>query len=173
MKLDLLLKNGRVLNPQRKIDYVGDLAVHEGKIVKAEAGQTAEKVVDVSGCLVLPGLIDIHTHLNFLGGATGMPADLANIPHGVTASVDAGSTGVSNYRDLLNRLSDALLKTKIMLNVSASGIIMASQFPESVNPAVWDIGMFDDVFAVFGGQGHRPEASRQQERGQRARQRAH
>ncbi len=72
---------------------MGDLAVYDGKIVKAEAGQEAEKVVDVSGCLVVPGLIDIHTHLNFPGGATGMPVDLASVPHGVTASVDAGSTG--------------------------------------------------------------------------------
>lgn len=155
MKCDLLLKNGRLYNPKRGIDKVADLAIQNGKIVysnqKDEVWE-AKKTVDVSGCFVVPGLIDIHTHLHYLGTASGMPADLASIPYGVTASLDAGSTGVSTVRALAHGLRECTVKTKFMLNVSASGIIMANQFPENVDPSVWDIGLFDEVFAEYGDQ---------------------
>lgn len=151
MVYDLLLKNGHLLNPGRGIDRVGDLAVSEGKLVYPAGDDIrAKKTVDVTGCFVLPGLIDIHAHLNYLGAASGMPADLACIPAGVTAVLDAGSTGVSNAPSLAKRLRECEVKTKFMLNVSATGIIMANQFPESVDPSVWDVGLFDAIFSTYG-----------------------
>ncbi len=151
MKYSLLLKNGRLLNPKRKIDRIADIVVLNGKICYPAEGEVVEaaKTVDVSGCLVVPGLIDIHAHLDYLGTASGMPVDLPNIPNGVTAVLDAGSTGVSTYRYLAKALETCETKTKFMLNVSASGIIMANQFPESVDPAVWNIDMFDKAFAAY------------------------
>lgn len=79
-----------------------------------------------------------------------MPVDIVNIPNSVTATADAGSTGVSNYRGLLDYLSTCETKTKIMLNVSACGIIMPTQFGEPVDPALWDVGLFDEAFAECG-----------------------
>lgn len=152
MDCNLLLKNGRLFNPKRGIDRVADLAIRDGKILPTETGEryTAKKTVDVKGCLVVPGLIDIHTHLNYLGTASGMPPDLSNIPSGVTAALDAGSTGVSNVPALANMLEDCEVRTKFMLNVSAGGIIMANQFAECIDPSVWNKALFDDILAAYG-----------------------
>ena len=149
MNCDLLLKNGRLFNPKRSVDRIADLAVVNGKLHFSDEPLAAASTIDVNNCLVVPGLIDIHTHLNYQGAASGMPADLPNIPFGVTASLDAGSAGVANVRSLAKRLAISEIKSKFMLNVSASGIIMANQFPESVDPSDWDIGLFDEVFAEY------------------------
>jgi dihydroorotase len=67
--MTLLLKGGRIVDPSRKMDSKADLLIENGKIVrsgkdlqKAECASGAE-IVDLRGKLVVPGLIDIHTHL--------------------------------------------------------------------------------------------------------------
>lgn len=70
MKYDLLIKNGRIVTAEGSFD--ADLAVKDGKIVTigiALEGE-AEKVVDASGKLVLPGALDAHTHLAMPFGGT-------------------------------------------------------------------------------------------------------
>lgn len=63
----LLIKNGRVLdpNPATKTDDVLDLLIEDGKIVKIAPGIQADNAeqLDVSGCFVMPGFIDLHVHL--------------------------------------------------------------------------------------------------------------
>ncbi len=63
----LLIKNGRVLNPdpEMRMDAVSDLLVENGVIVKAEPDIQVEgaQVLDASGCFVMPGFIDLHVHL--------------------------------------------------------------------------------------------------------------
>ncbi|PLX81958.1 MAG: dihydroorotase [Desulfuromonas sp.] len=63
--MNILIKGGRVLDPAHGIDEALDLLIEEGKISRIEKDISAEgaKVVDVSGKLVVPGLIDIHVHL--------------------------------------------------------------------------------------------------------------
>jgi len=57
---DILIKNGRVIDPASGRDEIGDVAIAGGKIVKGSA--RAETVIDAKGKIVCPGLIDIHVH---------------------------------------------------------------------------------------------------------------
>jgi dihydroorotase len=63
---DLLLQGGRVIDPKNGIDARMDVAIANGKIARVAAAipaTEARKVVNVSGLLVTPGLIDIHVHV--------------------------------------------------------------------------------------------------------------
>ncbi|HEU0006287.1 MAG TPA: amidohydrolase/deacetylase family metallohydrolase, partial [Terriglobia bacterium] len=73
-RYELLLKGGHVIDPQNSIDGLKDVAVSQGKIAAvadAIPASQAEKVVNVSGLYVVPGLIDLHTHLY---ATSGMPS---------------------------------------------------------------------------------------------------
>ena len=152
MKAELLIRNGRVFDPAEKIDMIGDVAVAEGKIlaIGPQLSAQAATVLDASGCLVVPGLIDIHGHLYENGTPNGLPVDLAAIPMGITAIADAGSSGVANYPNLLHALRSCKARARLMLNVSACGIIMPSQFPEPLDPKTWDMGLFRKAQRVCG-----------------------
>lgn len=61
----LLLKGGRVVDPQNGLDETMDVLIQEGKVVAVDTAIGAEdaRVLDVRGKVVLPGLIDMHVHL--------------------------------------------------------------------------------------------------------------
>lgn len=64
--MKLLLKGGRILDPSRGYDEPADLFIEDGKIAAIGAKDTVKKgteIIDVKGSLIVPGLIDIHTHL--------------------------------------------------------------------------------------------------------------
>ena len=63
---ELVLKGGRILDPGSGLDQVGDVGISGGKIVQISGdldARSAEQTVDVSGKIVAPGLIDLHTHV--------------------------------------------------------------------------------------------------------------
>ncbi|RZI99939.1 MAG: dihydroorotase, partial [Haliea sp.] len=64
--MNILIKNGRVIDPASGFDQVGDLAIAAGRIValnNAAADFSANRVIDASGCIVMPGLIDLSARL--------------------------------------------------------------------------------------------------------------
>ena len=63
---DLLLQGGRVIDPKNAIDARMDVAIANGRIARVAAAipaSEARRVINVSGLLVTPGLIDIHVHV--------------------------------------------------------------------------------------------------------------
>jgi len=63
---DILLRGGRVLDPARNFDASADVLLQDGKVARVEPGIAAPsgaRIVDVKGKWVVPGLIDMHTHL--------------------------------------------------------------------------------------------------------------
>lgn len=60
----LLIKNGRVMDPKSSLDQVCDVLVQDGKIVKIapEIKEEGADVLDATGLVVAPGLVDIHVH---------------------------------------------------------------------------------------------------------------
>ena len=60
----LVIKNGRVMDPKSGLDQVSDILVENGKIVKIAPRIDVEgvQVIDATGLVVAPGLVDIHVH---------------------------------------------------------------------------------------------------------------
>ena len=94
MTYDLLLRGGRVIDPAQNLDGQFDVAVKGGKIaavLPSIAPSSAKQSIDVSGKLVLPGLIDTHGHIfQYVTGRFGLDADLCGVRSGVTALIDQG-----------------------------------------------------------------------------------
>ncbi|MCK1514443.1 amidohydrolase/deacetylase family metallohydrolase [Bradyrhizobium sp. 190] len=91
---DQLLRGGRVICPASGIDGIKDVAIRNGKIAAVQQDilpTSAREVVDVTGKLVLPGLIDTHAHVyQYVTGRFGMNADMVGVQSGVTTLVDQG-----------------------------------------------------------------------------------
>jgi dihydroorotase len=91
---DLLLRGGRVIDPAAGIDGIRDVAIRNGRIAAVQSDilpASAREVVDVTGQLVLPGLIDTHAHVyQYVTGRFGMNADMVGVESGVTTLVDQG-----------------------------------------------------------------------------------
>ena len=97
---DLLLKGGDLLDPAQGIHDRRDIAFKDGKVAAVAERidpASANAVVDVSGKLVTPGLIDLHGHFYHGGTGSAVHADRACLSAGVTTGVDAGSSGFLNY----------------------------------------------------------------------------
>ncbi|MGN1142543.1 MAG: dihydroorotase [Oliverpabstia sp.] len=63
--MKILIKNGRIIDPDSKMDQVAELLIENDKIAAVEERieEEADRVVDAAGCYVMPGLIDMHVHL--------------------------------------------------------------------------------------------------------------
>jgi len=92
---DLVLRGGRVIDPESGLDAVRDVAVTNGRIAAVGTGLTAKGDIDVAGQVVTAGFIDLHSHVSDLGGLRLQALD------GVTTALEleAGVTPVAQaYR---------------------------------------------------------------------------
>ena len=63
--MNILIKEGRVLDPASKTDKVIDVLINDGFIAAMEENideSQADEVIDASGCMVMPGLVDLNAH---------------------------------------------------------------------------------------------------------------
>ncbi len=131
---DLLIKNGHVIDPGNGIDAVMDVAVSGAKIARVAANidpSLARRVADATGLHVVPGLIDIHSHIFFgtekdayLSNAdTAVQPDSHSFRSGQTTLVDAGGAGWRNFLQFKEQVIDRA-RTRVLsfINIVGSGM---------------------------------------------------
>ena len=106
MPYEVVIKGGHVLDPGQGLDGRMDIGCHGGRIAAIQPdipASEATRVVEVRGAnrYVVPGLIDIHTHVAYGGTTPGVgmgcvEPDVGGVGSGVTTLLDAGSVGIAN-----------------------------------------------------------------------------
>ena len=124
---DLLLKGGLVLDPGAGINGVFDIGIASGTIESiAPAIDTMEaaRTINVEGKLVVPGLIDIHTHVYESVYRNSINPDIAGVYAGVCTVLDAG-TGGSHTFDGFAKYVAPQARTRIlsMVHIARTGLI--------------------------------------------------
>ena len=97
-KFDLVIKGGEVLDPSQNLRGKRDVGIRFGRIEALEAdipAARANRVMNASGRLVIPGLIDLHSHVYTTG--IGIPPDELVPFQGTTTAVSAGDAGSSAF----------------------------------------------------------------------------
>ena len=156
-EIDLLLKGGRVLDPKNSLDSKMDVAVKDGKIYRIAAeipSSSAKKVLDVSGMLVSPGLINIHTHVyagskpGFADGQSSQLPDAFAPRSGITTVVDAGTTGWRTFPDFKSKVVDpSLTRVLAFINIFETGFSAGSAIEPDLNTL--DVQMTVDAIKKY------------------------
>jgi dihydroorotase len=137
---DLLLRGGRVICPVSKIDGIRDVAIRDGRIAAVEASilpSASAVVVDVSGQIVLPGLIDTHAHVyQHVTGRFGLDADMVGVRSGVTTVIDQGGPSCMTLPGFRHFIAEKA-QTRVFAFLSAYlvGGLEGHYYPELYSPA--------------------------------------
>jgi len=92
--MSLLIKNGRIITAEQ--DYIGDVYIEKDKIktIGTSLSIQADKIIDAKGKYVIPGGIDVHTHLDMpFGGTTSVD----NFETGTRAAAFGGTTSLIDF----------------------------------------------------------------------------
>jgi len=127
-KFDLVIKGGEVLDPSQNLRAKRDIGMRYGKVEALEAdipAARANRVMNAAGRLVVPGLIDLHSHVYTTG--IGIPADELITFQGTTSAVSAGDAGASTFA-AYRRYMQAQSRTRLFAFVHIANIGL-SAFP--------------------------------------------
>lgn len=140
---DLLLRGGTLIDPAQGRHGTFDLAVADGRVAEVAptiAPEQAREVIDATGKLVLPGLIDLHCHV-FWGVGPGADPELHCLARGSTTLVDGGSAGGLTFagfrRYVIERTAPNVLA---WLHLSSTGLIEL-RWSDIPSPVHADVGL--------------------------------
>ena len=138
---DVIVKGGRVIDPSLRINAIRDVAIAGGRIaaVEADIAADAEETIDARGRLVVPGLLDIHTH--YARDNEGPTVCLAD---GVTGWIDAGSQGADHIADSVAVAKSAPQQGRVLINIGRDGILPGG---DTMDISRADVGAAKDAIA--------------------------
>lgn len=119
-RYDMIIRGGRVIDPSVRLDAIQDVAISGGRIAAIEAtiaGDAAE-TIDARGKLVVPGLLDIHTHTGRYSEGPGLV-----LQDGVTGWIDAGSQGADHIGEPIAVARSAPQQARVLINIGRAGIL--------------------------------------------------
>ncbi|MYA79246.1 MAG: amidohydrolase/deacetylase family metallohydrolase [Acidobacteriia bacterium] len=124
--IDILLKNGHVIDPHNERNGRFDIAIKGEKIHRVGKdlpASHAKKVIDLGEYYVTPGLIDLNTHFDAYGAWLNLQPDHHALTNGVTTAVDAGSSGHQGFEEFKAGTIDKS-KTRLLalLNIVGAGM---------------------------------------------------
>lgn len=131
---DLVVSGGHLVDPAEGISALRDIGITGGRVARvAESIPASEgrRVLDASGKIVTPGLIDVHVHV-FDGVAQfGVQPDVVGIAKGVTTLIDGGSAGATTFpgfREYVIR--PARTRVYALLNISSPGMTVPNELSD-------------------------------------------
>ena len=155
---DLLLTNAQLLDPGSGLDQRGDIAFAGGKVAAIGAGLDrgkAKAVRDVGGAYVVPGLIDMHTHVYRDGVALSVDAELLLRRSGTTTALDVGSAGAGNIAGLFSLVQPTTSCRLLgLVNIGHGGIF--ETWPGCHMPEVEDYRLLNVKACAAAVRKHRP-----------------
>ena len=131
---DLVIKNGHIIDKKNNIDFIGDIGVSNGIIKyvgKALPNNSSRKIINAESLIVVPGLIDIHSH-NFHGtipnrylsnSFSALPPDGFSFRSGITTIVDVGGAGWKNFEVFKEQVIEKS-KTRVLAFLNIIGLGM-------------------------------------------------
>jgi len=140
-KYDLIIRGGRVIDPSVRLNAIRDVAISGGRIAAVEAaiaGDAAD-TVDARGKLVVPGLLDIHTHCGRFTTGPGLV-----LQDGVTGWVDAGSKGADNIGETIAIARSSPQQGRVLINIGRAGILPEG---DTMNLTRADVGAARDAIS--------------------------
>jgi dihydroorotase len=117
---EVIIKGGRVIDPSVRLDAMRDVAISGGRIAAVEsaiAGDAAD-TIDARGKLVVPGLLDIHTHTARSAEGPGLV-----LQDGVTGWIDAGTQGADHIADTIAVARSSPQQGRVLINIGRAGIL--------------------------------------------------
>lgn len=139
---DVVIRGGRLIDPASRRSGAFDVGVRDGKIAAVEPGLTgsAKEVIDATGQVVAPGLVDLHTHIYWGATYWGVEADPIAARSGVTTWIDVGSAGGYNFAGFREYIANrAAVRVYAFLHLSSIGLVAPTW--ELSNPDYWDVDL--------------------------------
>jgi dihydroorotase len=148
-RYDLLVSGGRVVDPSQGLSAPCDVAITGHSIARVAAGiprAEARRILDATGKIVTPGLIDVHVHVYDGVAPLGIPADPNCIAKGVTTVLDAGSAGAHTFPAFRRQIPLSDTRIFALLNISVIG--QASMTPETPYGELLELRYADPRVAI-------------------------
>ena len=141
---DLIVKGGRVIDPSLRLNALRDVAITGGRIAAVEANIAADaveivEIIDATGKVVVPGLLDVHTHY-----AREEEGPLVGLAGGVTGWVDAGSAGADQIDDMVTVAKSAPQPGRVLINIGRTGILPEG---DTMDLSLADVGAAKEAIA--------------------------